>query len=391
MQVRLRPGLRRAWRSPGTVQLGVNPAHATVLDGLTPDDRAFLEQLVHGVDLPEETGPDTDRPVPRCVRGGSGDPGRLLAPVPEAPGRRVGINNTASPDLRRRHLVQLITEAGMIAEDSGHRDDFPVTASGTDAVTHRRWDPDEAIWALACPGCGDGWRLRHRRAGLPVLIRGAGRLGTTLSVLLAAQGVPVEVIDPRPVASGDLLPGGARLADLGETRQDAARAAISRVGGAVPATGARLRPALVVLVDHAVADPVVGDDLLRADLPHLSVVVRETGVMIGPLVRPGHAPCLRCLDLHRTDRDPQWPVVLAQFTARGHDPWEPEESTLATLAASTAALQVLAHLDARTQPASVAATLEIELPDGLTVRRPWPAHPGCGCHWHPDAPHLAER
>jgi len=109
---------------------------------------------------------------------------------------------------------------------------------------------------------------------------------------------------------------------------------------------------------------------------------------------PGQGPCLRCLDLHRTDRDPLWPVVLAQALAERP---VPEETASSQLAAALAALQVLAQLDggadrhastpgSPTRPAAFAATLEIELPEGLVSRREWPAHPSCGCTWPPRSP-----
>jgi bacteriocin biosynthesis cyclodehydratase domain-containing protein len=137
---------------------------------------------------------------------------------------------------------------------------------------------------------------------------------------------------------------------------------------------------LVVLVRSTVADSLEAVPLLADAVPHLSVVVRERGLVVGPLVVPGKVACLRCLDLHRTDRDPAWPRVLAQL-AGPRAARAAEESASALLGASLAALQVLAHLDGRVRPAALGATLEVELPDGLTSRRPWPPHPSCGCFW----------
>src|SRR4029450_3944781 len=129
------------------------------------------------------------------------------------------------------------------------------------------------------------------------------------------------------------------------------------------------------------ADAAAADALVSGDVPPLSVVIRDDDVVVGPFVRPGRGPCLRCLDQHRGDRDPVWPSVLAQVLGPGPGTLEPEESAVSTLAAGLAALQVLTHLDGVTAPAAEGATLEIELPDGLVGRRTWPAHPRCGCHW----------
>jgi bacteriocin biosynthesis cyclodehydratase domain-containing protein len=145
----------------------------------------------------------------------------------------------------------------------------------------------------------------------------------------------------------------------------------------------------VVLVEPLVADSVAAGPLLSTDTPHLSVLTREGGVVVGPLVVPGQGPCLRCLDLHRRDRDPQWPSLVVQLLAGrpgnggldglpGAARSDPIDTATTTLAAGLAALQVLSQLDGE-RPAAVGCTLEIEPPDGLVARRPWPVHPHCGC------------
>jgi hypothetical protein len=180
-----------------------------------------------------------------------------------------------------------------------------------------------------------------------VLVTGTGRLATELAQTLTAAGVGAVGLAPQ------------------------APAAAQGAAGDVP-------PDLVVLVRAAAADSLAADGLLAADVAHLAVVVREAGVVVGPLVLAGGGPCLRCLDLHRTDRDPGWPRLLAQLPGRA-GPADAGETASARLGAGLAALQVLAHLDGRARPAAVGATLEIDLPDGLVARRPWPVHPACGC------------
>jgi bacteriocin biosynthesis cyclodehydratase domain-containing protein len=243
---------------------------------------------------------------------------------------------------------------------------------------------------------GDGWPLLAARTQRQVLISGAGRLGASLAAQLAASGVgQICLVDDGQVVAADLAPAGAQRADLGRNRQDAAADAVQRAGGhacradsvtaAVSATGAGPID-IAVLIEYAVADAPAADPLLAADIPHLSIVIREDDVIVGPLVVPGTGPCLRCLDLHRSDRDPAWPSLLAQLLgdrSAGRAGQLTEESATAALASGLAALQVLAHLDGLTRPAAAGATLEIEPPDGLIARRTWPAHRACGCHWPP--------
>ena len=68
-----------------------------------------------------------------------------------------------------------------------------------------------------------------------------------------------------------------------------------------------------MLSDFLVADPRLVRELHEAEVPHLPVRVRDGTGLIGPLVIPGVTSCLRCADLHRSDRDADWPAVAAQL------------------------------------------------------------------------------
>jgi bacteriocin biosynthesis cyclodehydratase domain-containing protein len=355
VHIQLKAGLRTVWRGPGSVQIGVSTARGTVLEGLTASDARLLERLRGGIDLPLGERPRTARAT------------------------------------RERDLIQLLHEAGVLVAIA-HDQPRSTEVAGSD-----RLGPDAALWSVVHDGAGDGWPLLAARAQCRVVVGGAGRLGASLAAVLAAAGVgQICLVDGGQVVPADLAPGAAQRSDLGRSRQDAAADAVRRAGGhasradsvasAVLDRDGALRTDLAVLVEYAAADAPAADPLLAADVPHLSVVIREDDVVVGPLVRPGSGPCLRCLDLHRTDRDPAWPSILAQLLGPGTAVRErrlTEECATATVAAGLAALQVLAHLDGIDQPASAGATLEIEPPDGLIARRIWPAHRSCGCHWPP--------
>lgn len=369
MRIQLKPGLQLISRGPATVQIGLDGRHGAVLDGLADGDLRLLHSLVEGFDDALVTGPLPADPA-----------GADLA-------------------LRARRIVTALAGSGTLLH----------TRSGRAALARlgdlrARLAPDAAAWSLAHHAAGDGWELLAARSRRSVLICGSGRTGALLAATLASTGIgQVLTEDATPTTHTDLAPGGAVPDDLGRPRTQAARRAVARALGrptvdtepddpadrpppprrpeAVPAVD------LVVLVDRSAADATRSDRLLAADVAHLSVVIRETSVVVGPLVLPGRGPCLRCLDLHRSERDPQWPLVLAQLLSERHRRRAArEETALAQSAAALAALQVLGHLDRHAVPASVGATLEVELPDGLTSRRPWPIHPVCGCHWPPSAP-----
>jgi hypothetical protein len=346
VQLKIKSALRRVWRAADSLQIGLSQRRGVVLDGLASVDVPLLDQLRDGFD-------------PALL---DDDDGQLAA--------------------RRRELVNLLARAEVLV------------GSGIGPQRERlgpaaeRLAPDAAIWSVVHPRSGDGWSLLSARAGRRVVVIGAGRLGSTLATTLAAAGVgQVAVGDPRQITPGDLIPGGARDADLGRPREEATLDAVRQIGGqaervgSAPGRWVEIAPDLVILIEHGAADATAAGQLVSADVPHLSVVIHEDDVVIGPLVRPGNGPCLRCLDLHRGDRDPAWPTILTQLLGPAALTVRPEETALSVLGAGLAALQALAHLDGVSEPSTVGATLEAELPDGLIARRSWPAHPRCGCHW----------
>ncbi len=354
MYLQFKPGLRTIWRAAGTVQIGLSAQRGTILDGLIAADSRLIEQLRSGFDT------------------------ATLDRLP--PSRKA----------RNKRLIQLLDDAGVLLNhprSPGH---------GRDLAGADRMEPDAALWSLIHPQSGDGWPILRQRRRQRIVIAGATRLGVTLAATLAAAGVgQISVLDAGRTGPGDLTPAGAGRSDVGRLRQDVAADAVARAGGrAIPAPedGALLSgpaPDLVMLIGAGAADASTADDLMGHDIPHLSVLSQEDDVVVGPLVRPGLGPCLRCLDLHRCDRDPAWPSILAQLIGRPAATSPGEESVLAVRGAGLAAMQALAYLDGVREPASAGATLEIVLPDGLVARRPWTMHPRCGCRWPPSRPAAA--
>ncbi len=143
--------------------------------------------------------------------------------------------------------------------------------------------------------------------------------------------------------------------------------------------------AAIVIASFAVA-PHRHQRWLRRDTPHLAVVFGDAGATVGPLVRPGETPCLRCLDLHRRDRDPAWPALAAQLHTR---PAPGESELVCGAVASAAAAVVLAALDEHLMRQPVARSAA---PPGCTATASrydagsarwtefgWEPHPECGC------------
>lgn len=64
------------------------------------------------------------------------------------------------------------------------------------------------------------------------------------------------------------------------------------------------------------------EEAVRCRVSHLLVRVEESRAHVGPLVIPGHTPCVGCHDLHRSAWDPGWSALVPQFghRAAGHNP-----------------------------------------------------------------------
>jgi ThiF family len=355
----LLPGLRRLWRTPHTLQLGVDPACAVVLELANPAVAKLLDLL---------DGAHSERSVlAHAARYGVADSdARTLLDTLRTAGLVVGaqalVPGHLAPPVRRR----LTAEAAALAvRRTGQR-----TAATPAQI------------------------LRHRAAAR-VMVTGRGRLGPAVALALAHAGVgQVSPALDGTVEPADAVAGGLLAADLGRPRSAAVAEAIQRT---VPGTDTRpiRRGEASFVVQTTPAGParLHAATYARYRLAHLVATVRDGAAVVGPLVPPTGSPCLNCLDLHRTDRDPAWPKLAAQLaTAAATDagPGDGEPCAAPTLlaAAGFAAAEVLAYLDGRvagnrsTQPQTLGATVEIESA-GRHRRRTWPPHPDCDCSRHP--------
>jgi bacteriocin biosynthesis cyclodehydratase domain-containing protein len=225
-----------------------------------------------------------------------------------------------------------------------------------------------------------------------VHVRGVGRVGALLASLLSGAGVgEVDVCDVGCVEPWDVAPGGLPVEAVGERREEAARQAVRRAAPDRPPRRGRRSPSdsgepgfsLVILsprddVTAHAPDPADTEPLVASGAPHLLAGVVEGTGIVGPLVLPGETGCAGCLHLDRTDRDPAWPRLVAQWRSGRARPVTPCDLTLATTVAGLAAAHALAFLDGES-PSSAGARWEVSVP-GLTwhARPVWP-HPACPC------------
>ncbi|MFH0179005.1 TOMM precursor leader peptide-binding protein [Streptomyces cacaoi] len=358
MHPMVKPALRRGWRDLNTVQFGMTPAHALTLGPVDTATGSFLDLL---------------------------DGTRGLALLREE-GRRMDL-----PDGHVDRLVERLARAGLLDDARGGGPEAADLRERKEVLDRLR--PDLAALSLLTSEPGDAIEHLTVRRRLRVQVRGAGRVGAVLAALLSGAGVgEVDVRDGGRVEPGDIAPGGLPAEAVGERRDESARRAVRR---AAPGPAPRRGPgspaeaddtpgfSLVIIAPrddvsvHAPA-PSAAEPLIASGTPHLYAgVVEGTGV-VGPLVLPGETGCAGCLHQERTDRDPAWPRLVAQWHSGRRRAARACDVTLATTVAGLAAAHALTFLDGRT-PSSAGARWEVSVPTLQWHARPvWP-HSACPC------------
>ncbi len=351
-RLRLAAGRTALWRSPTSLQLGIDPRHALVIDDLSPGLVEVLRRL--------DGRHRTDDLLAAAAAGGTD---RATAAL----------------------LLDELVAAGLVETvDAG----AAVAAGGRPGPTVDRAQrtppslvPDTATWGLRTGRDAD--ELLRRRADATVEVHGNGRIAVGVATLLAAAAVGSVVVHTTGRVTGADLGTGYLPRDVGQYRRAAAASAVARARTVSLTDQAPEPPDVVVLTDAAVWDPNLALRLVADRVPHLAVHAREASVVVGPLVLPGRTSCLRCADLHRADRDPCWPQIAAQLATRPAT----VELASAQVAAGLAAEQVLALLagpgETPDEPPATETTFELDPLHGTLTRRRWPPHPRCECHPNP--------
>jgi hypothetical protein len=324
----LDPSTRVLWRSTDTIQLELG-RRAVVVEGVTP---ATVRHLIG-----------------RAEPGPADDPG---------PG--------SGPDLEL--AVAALSAAGFMC--TGPRRSprtVPARLAGDLAAARSRHGR-----------AADGIVLARGQA--QVTIHGDNRLAGALGTLLAAAGVGRVAFEERGAAFlRSAQPGGLLPTDEGrpfhEAAADAARRAAPEVETPPPGRGDR--PDLTVISTDGPVEEELRDRLHRQGRAHLVVQTGGEHLVVGPLVLPGLTSCLRCADLHRSDRDPAWSALAAQLATPPRY-GTPSDTALTALSAGVAGLQALSFLDGD-EPATLNCTLELELPHWQIRRRSWTARRDCPC------------
>ncbi len=318
MRPSLKSGLLAVWRDRDTVQIGIDPRRAVALTGMGRA-AAVIGLLDGSRDRAQVVAAARDQGIP--------------APITD-------------------QILTLLAAAGAL-------DDQPAaTLRSLPQPARRRLTAELATASLAHQDGDGGARTLARRRAARVLVSSAGRIGTTITEILSAAGIgSLDLVHATAEAGPWAGPGPA--------------------GRKLPPGRQQPLPDLVILVGRQA--PELTGRLMRTGIAHLAASAGEAIGVVGPLVRPGQTACLRCLDFIRAERDPAWPLILAQLATRQADP-PACGAALAAAVAAQAAAQALAFVD-RAPLAAVAenGTLELVLPGWQWRRRTWLPHPACTC------------
>jgi ThiF family protein len=408
----LLPGLPRIWRDSNTLQLGLDPAGAVLidlpdpsaarvldlLDGSRPERVVLADAVEHGVaaadarDLLEvlrETGLVMAAPS--------------LLPSSLAEDARTRLSGEAAA-LALRQVAELRTARPIDLVSPLHpRPAHPGTDQpGPDQPEHTHQAPNQPTGikpagigptgigpaGIGPAGIGPAGigptgigldtpaQILRRRAAAHVVVAGRGRLGAGIAVALAEAGVGhVHPDQAGAVRRAELSGGPLRAADVGRPRAEAVADAVARAAPHAETHPVRRGAAtLIIQLGHDQPVALLAASHARRRQPHLPVAIREGAAVIGPFVPPTGAPCLNCVDLHRRERDSGWPGLSAQFGGAAAEP-----CGVATILAATAyaTAEALAFLDGGA-PETMGAAVEIAAA-GRFRRRTWPPHPGCDC------------
>lgn len=225
-----------------------------------------------------------------------------------------------------------------------------------------------------------------RRTNSHIAIVGAGRLGTSLALLLGNSGFAnLRVIDANKVTATDLLPWGASRIDIGIRRDYVVQTLLERIHSGqlktVRQKETRQKPDLVIYAPDPISDipwlnPQLTDWAISTDIPHLIAATCPTSSLVSPILKPGKDGCVRCFHFFQTDRDAAWPQLITQLVGRTSPDFTPTALVMQT--ALLAFQRITGWIDGSSPESSSWSNLTKSLE---LSHYEIPPHSKCGCIW----------
>ena len=229
-----------------------------------------------------------------------------------------------------------------------------------------------------------------------LVISQMNEVGALLAPILLDYGFEVSTLDLRSATTSDIRGAYLRMSDIGEPMSEvllAQRRELINSGHRLNKKyyesssnqSEKLSRKLVILTSYP--EPELIASLMAEGCEYFAVLATPFGALLGPYVKPGITPCFYCVELGRSDLDPQWQKIAATLFMERN---QPVARTSALLAVATLAEQLIPILESEISHDRLAYTdslrFDRELKSGRepsirSSRQVWSAHPACSCHW----------
>ena len=225
------------------------------------------------------------------------------------------------------------------------------------------------------------------RAERTVHLEDLSRTGLLIAQGLAAAGVGNLIShDELKVDAASLGPTGYPTQLQGHPRIDALRSILaaspnnSQITTGKKMTEKQLQKIdCAVLIVQQVIEPKRYSTWLNRDVPHIVVTFDAQEVSVSPMILPGQTACLFCLEIQRTQVNPQWPVIASQLFSSNK---KFDDAASQLFAAGLVIQKILSRLD-KVSGFEIAPENQVgyrlNLKTGEVIEYKWPQQNGCQC------------
>ncbi len=223
-------------------------------------------------------------------------------------------------------------------------------------------------------------------------VSGAGRLGTTVAILLAQSGARnIRVLDRSLITNADVTAWGPSRIDVGARRDHTALLILERIHrGMWPRLLRPIKPALpklAILCPDPIGQspwlaPHITDEFLANDQPHLIASTGAKSALVSTVLNPNSTACLRCFHARLSELDSAWPLIASQLI--GRTTRDLASSSLILHTASFIVDQAVSWaLDlANESLEKISGLYELTSPNFQPQFNPVTTHWSCGCQWN---------
>jgi hypothetical protein len=228
-----------------------------------------------------------------------------------------------------------------------------------------------------------GVEIMSQRRDWHVSVFGDSRIATLLYGILLSSGVSHTYLkggdDQKRVSEEDMCAGFLHPSDIGLTFGSRTQE-LSRELSLFPPSkivSSENPSRFMIAVGKPPADRV--QEWMSDGVPHLFIDGAEGArISLGPIVIPGHTPCLRCVSMALEDQNPMWrEISMRRLIA----PVSEVPVAVAHQVAGVAALEILHFLD-EGQSQLIGTTTQMSYHRPINIQQQtFPRHPACGCNW----------